>query len=233
QLGTSYEITGRYDEAADAYRKAIEITPELAGEFGLRLGSILLRLERFDEAEKHARLGEKTNFGGAHVLLARVKLAQKQYGAAEEAARVAEKDEFSHVAARVLLAQIYAQQDRAKEAVAITDEVRSEAQRRNLGDVESLEYVRGDALARLGRYPEAIESFHREIASFPHNRQTYASLYLVYMLTNRPGEASAALDLMMQANPNKRAALFAAHTVEAIGDQRSAALWKQRAAALR
>lgn len=233
QLGSSYEVTGRYEEAANAYRTAIEITPELGGEFGLRLGSILLRLERFDEAEKHARLGEKTNFGGAHLLLARIKLAQKQFAAAEQAAHVAERDEFTHVPARVMLAQVYAQQDRAKEALAITGEVTTEAQRRNLGDVESLDYVRGDALARLGRYPEAIESFQREIAHFPHNRQTYASLYLVYMLTNRPSEATAALEEMVRANPNKRAALFAAHTVEAVGDRRSAAAWRQRSAALR
>lgn len=233
QMGTSYEMAGRYEEAAGAYRKAIELTPELAGEFGLRLGSILLRLERFDEAEKHAKLGEKTNYGGSHLLLARIKLAQKQFPAAEQAARVAEGDEFSHIAAQVLLAQIYAQQDRAKEALTIVNEVTAEGQRRKLGDIESLDYVRGDSLARLGRYPEAIESLQREIAHFPHNRQSYASLYLVYMLTNRPDEADEALEQMVRANPNKRAVLFAAHTAEAIGDQRGAALWRQRAAALR
>ncbi|HVR41273.1 MAG TPA: tetratricopeptide repeat protein, partial [Thermoanaerobaculia bacterium] len=233
QLGMSLEMTGRYEDAAAAYRQAIEKTPELAGEFGLLLGSVLLRMERFDEAEKHAKLGEKTNFGGSHVLLARIQLARKHFAEAEREAHIAEGDKFSQVTARVLLAQVYAQQDRAKEAYVITEEVAAEAEQRKLGNIESLDFVRGDALARMARYPEAIDALRREIEHFPHNRQAYASLYLVYMLTNRPDDANGLLELMVRVNPNKRAALFAAHTVEAIGDQRGAAMWRQRAATLR
>jgi arylsulfatase A-like enzyme/Flp pilus assembly protein TadD len=233
QLGTSLESMGRYEEAAEAYRKAITVTPELSGEFGLRLGAILLKLNRFDEAEKHAELGESTNSGGSHYLRARIALARKNYARAESEAKIAQADQYSHAAATVLLAQVYAQQDRAQEAYAIAEQIAKEAEVRKLGPVESLEFARGDALARLERYDEAIEAFRREIANFPQNRNAYGSLYLVYMLTDRPSEAREALEQMVEANPNRRAFVFAAETTEAVGDRRAATAWRRRADAVR
>lgn len=233
QLGTSLESTDRYEEAAEAYRTAIETTPELAGEFGLRLGSLYLKLERLDDAEKHARLGEKTNYGGSHVLLARVALARKDYKTAEAEAKIAGADQFSRVPARVLLAQVYAQQDRAGEALAIIQDVTAEAQRRQLGKIESLDFVRGDALARMQRFDEAIVAFRSEIANFPAHRQAYSSLYLVHLLNGRPDEAQRVLEEMVRRNPSRRSYLSAANTVEAVGDARGAAMWRQRAQAMR
>lgn len=229
QLGDALEATGRYEEAAAAYRKAIEMTPELAGEFGLRLGSVLLKLEKFDEAEKHAELGEKTNLGGSHVLRARIALARKDYPRAESEAKKAAADQYSRVPAMVLLAQVYAQQERAPEAYALAEQIRKEAEERHLGPVESLEFVRGDALARMQRYDEAIAAFQREMELFPHDRLAYANLYLVYMLTGRAAEGHAVLAAMVKANPNKRAMLSAAHAAEALHDQATAAFWQERA----
>ena len=233
QLGTTLETMDRYEEAAEAYRTAIERSPELAGEFGLRLGALYLKSEKFDEAEKHALLGEKTNFGGTHVLLARIALARKNFKKAEEEAKIAEGDDFSSIPARVLRAQVYAQQDRAREAYALIEEVAAEAEQRKLGTVEALDFVRGDALARMQRYDEAIEAFRREIASFPAHRQAYSNLYLVYLLIDRPADAQAVLEEMVRKNPTRRSYLSAANTVEAVGDTRGAANWRRRAEALR
>jgi tetratricopeptide (TPR) repeat protein len=229
QLGETLEGAGRLEEAADAYRRAIELTPELAGDFGLRLGSVLLKLDRLDEAEQHARLGEKTNPGGTHLLLSRIALARKDYSHAEEEAKRSAGDRYSHIAALVLLAQIYSQQERAPAAYALVQQVAAEAEERKLGPVEALDFVRGDALARMQRYDEAIAAFRREIANFPKDRQAYASLYLVYMVTDHPAEARAALEALAAANPNRRALRFAAFTAETLGDRAVAAEWRRRA----
>jgi tetratricopeptide (TPR) repeat protein len=233
QLGDLLESTGRYEEAAAAFRKAIETTPELSAEFGMRLGGILLRLEQFDDAAKHARLGEKTNYGAAHVLLARIAFAQKKYGEAVEEAKLASKDEFARVPAMVLMAQIESSQNHPQQALALIAQAEAEAEQRHLGGIETLNFVRGDALARMQRYDEAVAAFQREIAEFPHDRQAYASLYLVYMLTNRPEEANRTLESMAAANPDRRTYLFAAHTLDAVNDKRGAEAWKRRAAELR
>ena len=97
QLGAALEGAGRYQEASDVYRKVIETTPELAAEFGLKRAAVLLRLEQYDEAERHARLGEKTNLGATHLMLARIALTRKDYARAEREARIGDwVDEVLH-----------------------------------------------------------------------------------------------------------------------------------------
>ncbi|HET7436993.1 MAG TPA: sulfatase-like hydrolase/transferase, partial [Thermoanaerobaculia bacterium] len=233
QLGMSLEALGRYDEAIDAYKKAIEVAPTLAGEFGLRLSSVMLRAGRLDEAAAHARLGEKVNYGTAHLLLARVALQKKEYAQAEQEARLAEQDNHNDLAAKVLRARLYNEQERPREALALAQEVAQAANERKTGPIESLFFVIGDALARMQRNAEAIQAFEKEIELFPHERQPYANLYLVYLIENRQSDAQAALDRMVRANPNRPAMLFAAHTAETVGDARGAAMWRKRAESAR
>jgi tetratricopeptide (TPR) repeat protein len=230
QLGTSLEALGRYEDAVAVYRKAIELTPTLGTEFGLRLAGLYLRLERFDEAEAHARLGEKVNYGGTHLLLSRIALERKQYSLAEQEARLAMRDNHNDIQARVLVARIYAQQDRPREALAMAEEAATEAKRRKAGEVESLHFVVGDSLARMQQYGPAEQALRREVELFPRNRQAYASLYLIYVLTDRFGDATASLEAMVRANPNRAAMAFAAQTADAVGDTRTAAAWRARAA---
>ena len=63
----------------------------------LRLGSVLLELQRFDDAAAHAMLAEKTNFGGAHLLLARIAIARKDLPRAEAESRLAQRDASTRV----------------------------------------------------------------------------------------------------------------------------------------
>jgi arylsulfatase A-like enzyme/predicted Zn-dependent protease len=229
QLGDLLDKTGRYEEAAAVFRKAIQTTPELSAEFGLRLAAILLKLEQFDDAAKHARLGEKTNYGSAHVLLSRIALAKKDYATAEAEARLAAKDELARVPATVLLAQIESTRNHPQQALELIDQAEKEAEQRHLGNIETLQFVRGDALARMQRYDAAIPAFQREIADFPHDKQAYASLFLVYLLTNRQAEATQTIEQMVAANPNRRGYLFAAHTLDAVNDKRGAEALRKRA----
>jgi tetratricopeptide (TPR) repeat protein len=228
-LAAASEALGRYEDAAAAYRRSIELNPAMGGELALRLAEVLLRLRRFDDAAAHARLGEKDDFGGAHLLLSRVAFEQKRYADAEQEARLAMGDNHNDIQARVVLGRIYAQQDRPREALAVARDAVVEADRRKAGPIESLYFVIGDALARMQDYKGAEQALRREIEVFPRNRQAYASLYLVFMLTERPVDANAALESMVRANPGRATMLFAAQTVEAIGDTRAAVRWRQRA----
>jgi tetratricopeptide (TPR) repeat protein len=230
ELGSALEAAGRYTEAVDVYKKAIATTPELAGEFGLKIGSALLRLEQYDEAERHARLGERSNLGGTHLLLARIALARKNYPKAEEETRLGASDTNNHIAAEVLLAQIFAQQGRVQEAMAAITKAGEGIGQQKLGSVESYHFARGDILARMNRYDEAIGEFKQEIALYPLNRQPYANLYLVYMVRNEPALADETLQQMVRAIPGRATMLFAARTAAALGDTRGAAEWRREAA---
>ena len=232
QLGAALDAAGRYEEAAEVYRVAIERTPELAGEFGLRRASMLLKLERFDEAEKHARLAEGTNRGAMSVQLARIELARQNFGGAEAHARAAANDPNHRIAGSILLAQILAQQGRAAEALPMIERLGAEIAAQSAGPVEAFEFTRGDIMGRLERHDEAIEAFSREIEHFPSHRQAYANLYLVYAVTGREREARRTLEAMVRANPGSPAMLFAARTAETLGDTETAEFWRKRAQAL-
>ncbi|HYO74888.1 MAG TPA: sulfatase-like hydrolase/transferase [Thermoanaerobaculia bacterium] len=231
QLGVSLDALGRLEEAVAAYRKAGEINPSLVRGYALRIGDAYLRLNRLDEAADHARLGETANYGGAHLLLAMIELERKRYPQAEAEARLAIRDTHTAIQAKVLLARILNAQDRPREALVLAQEAATEARARNAGAIEALHFVVGDALARMEQYDNAAEALRREIELFPRNRQAYASLYLVYVLTNRFAEANAVLEAMVRATPNRSAMLFAAETTDAVGDSRTAARWRARAGA--
>ncbi len=212
QLATSLEALGRYAEAAAAYRSAIKASPALANELGLRLGDILLKMGRYHEAAAQAH--------GNHMLLARIALARGNLTQAGDEARNAESDSTTRLQARLLEARIFSQQGQPERALTITAEITE--------PIESLDFVRGDALARMGRNDEAIAAFRREIDRFPRETQTYANLALVYFLLNRPRDAYDTLEQMARANPNPRTFEFAAHTLEELGDKRGATSWRAR-----
>lgn len=232
-LAISYEALGRNDEAIAAYRKAIEHTPTLAGEFALRLSAVYMRMRRWDDAVAHARLGESSAYDSAHLMLARIAMERKQYDLATQEARLATRDGHHAIEARILMARAYGQQNRPAEALAAAREAMEEAQRRKITKVESLHFVVGDALARMQQYDKAEAALKQEIQLFPQNQQAYSSLYIIYMVTNRFDAASAILEAMVGANPNRAAMLYAAETAGTLGDTRTASRWRQRAASAR
>ncbi len=203
QLALTLEKSGRYEEAAEAYRSAIDHANELAGEFALSRGGILLRLGRTNEAVQHANLAMKANPSGAHLLLARISLARKDVPTAEREARAA-----STQAASVVLAEALAEQGRLAEALALIDKTEA---------VESRDAVRGDILARMERHPEAIDAFRRSIAAYPHERNAYARLAIIYAITGREEDARAVIDEMLRKNPNEEARKLAAKTKRELG----------------
>lgn len=217
QLALVLERHERFEEASEAYRSAIERAPDLAGEFALSRGTVLLRLEKYDEAAKHAELGAKVNPGNSHLLLARIALARHQYPAAEREARASQAEASSYLAASVVLAQTLAEQGRAAEALTILDATEERARKEAAWPVETLDAIRGDALARTERYPEAIEAFRRSIAAFPAERSAYSRLAIVYQITNRPGDARAALAELLRNVPTPGAKKLAENTKRELG----------------
>ncbi|HXB56355.1 MAG TPA: hypothetical protein VN461_16390, partial [Vicinamibacteria bacterium] len=93
-----------------------------------------------------------------------------------------------------------------------------------------LQFLRGDALARMSRYEEAEAAFGQEIQDFPRNSQAYARLAILYGLTHRGvREVDRLLEAMARANPGPSSALLAAKTLESMGDARGGLAWRRRA----
>ncbi|MEO8218169.1 MAG: sulfatase-like hydrolase/transferase [Acidobacteriota bacterium] len=233
QLAETLTAQGRLDEAEATYKSAIKSSPSGPGEFALPLGRVLLKSGKFDEALAHARLAEKNDPAQAHLLEARIALSRKDLAEAERQARMAMEDEYSRIFARVLLAQIFTQQGKLDDALALTQEVGEDAARKKIGPVESLQFVRGDVLARMGKNSEAKAAFRDEILHFPENRQAYSSLAVVYTIEQRPEMVRPLMEEMVRNIPLRPTLDFAAHTLEELGDSAGAAEWRRRASVFR
>jgi arylsulfatase A-like enzyme/Tfp pilus assembly protein PilF len=229
RLGSISEEMGQDEEALRAYSEGIKASPASAAEFALSMSGLYLKLNRLDEARKHAELALERNPAGAHQLLARVALQSGDLATGEREVSAAMIDEAAKPRAMVTLAQIRAAQGRMGEAVQILERTRVDARSRQMR-VEHLELALGDLYAKTDRLGEAEQAFRREIELFPANLTAYSNLGVVLVVQKKYDQVDPLFALMAQRNPSRRAYLVAAETYEVLGDARTASDWRRRAA---
>ncbi len=211
-----------------AYRKAIDLAPDIAGETALSIASVYLRMNKLAEAEAHAQLGLKGSPAPAHILMGRVALARKRFDLAGAEARSAMQDQHYQFPASVLLAQALIGEGRLPEALALTENTRSEMTAVGHEPIVLLEFARGDALARMDRMGEAAEAFRNEIRLFPQGRQAYANLAVIYLLEKRVEDARRTMESLVKASPSAESHKLAIQTFEELGARDEAAAWRRR-----
>jgi choline-sulfatase len=231
-LGLTLHRLGRFEEARRAYEEAMEISGGV-GHVALSLGSLLLDMNRLDEAEKHAELGLETGPALAHSLLSRVALARGDTARAEKEARAALAARGSRIGPLIAMAQVLKEQDKLEEALKLTDEAerdlsRMEGEQRFTG----LFLLRGDLLARLGRGEEAEQAFLREIRDFPGSPTGYSRLAVLYAASGRPQDAVATIRRMVEYEESPGAYAEAVRTLRTLGDPAGAAALLRHALAV-
>jgi choline-sulfatase len=229
KLASVYEEMGQDEEALRAYAEGVKSSPASAAELALSMTGLYLKLNRLDEARKHAELALERNPAGAHQFLARIALQGGDFTTAEREVNAAMVDEAAKPRAMVTLAQIRAAQGRMGEAVQILERTRADVQARQMR-VEHLELALGDLYAKTNRLPEAEQAFRREIELFPANLTAYSSLGVALVVQKKYDQIDPVFALMAQRNPSRRAYLVAAETYEVLGDARTASEWRRRAA---
>lgn len=232
-LAHTLAAAGRTGDAIAAYRRNLQLNPQLAPGLGLALAALYLEQNQLDEAAAHARLGEKTNPARASLLLGRVELARNNPRAALQYATAATQSDAERVEARVLIAQIHVRNREAPRALEMLAEAEKEAQGRGVSAVPLLEFVRGDALARLNRLPEAEAAFRKAVQQFPGDRETYASLAAVCLMQGKRDDARRAMEQLARERPSRETFLFAAQTFRSLGDATLARTFEARAARAR
>ncbi|HSP14326.1 MAG TPA: sulfatase-like hydrolase/transferase [Thermoanaerobaculia bacterium] len=233
QLARLLQESGNTKQAIETYKRAIAVAPSLAGEFSLALGDLYLSVNQPDQAAAHAQLGLATNPGSAHVILGRAALAKGDLTTATAQAEEAMKSYSYRAPASILEAQILVRQKRLDEASAALDQALADARARNDRVPPLLNFVRGDILARRNRIDEAVAAFNEEIRVYPHDRQAYANLTAVYLLTGRRREANETMERLVRANPDPSSYEMAAETFAQLHDDVDAAAWRRRGHALR
>ncbi len=233
ELAQTLARLGRHAEAYDAFKATLQTAPSLAGPVALELGRVCLRMGKLDEAEATARIGLRGNAPQGHELLAQVALARDDLAAAVREAQAVSGDAGAELGAAVVLAEVAIRQERFPQALAVTEQAKRTIREERLSPVRNLDFLRGDALARLGRNAEAEAAFEEEIRSFPRNSQAYTRLAIVYGLQRRAVmDVDHLLEAMVAANPTRETIELAAKTLESMGDAQGARAWRRRSHSL-
>jgi len=221
-LGQTLAESGATNEAIDAYKRAIEISPTLSSEIGLSMAGLYLSNNKLDEAEAHAKLGEAINPGLMHLILGRVALRRGRLDEAMQHAKTAESRAGYRMPAIVLSAQTLAARgpQSLPQALSMTESARREVAEQHLDPVPLLEFTRGDILARMDRPEEAADAFREEIRLFPHQREAYSNLTIVYWVRGDAAHAKETMDAMVAANPSNESYRYAADLFRELGASR-------------
>ncbi|MHB0972250.1 MAG: sulfatase [Thermoanaerobaculia bacterium] len=230
KLAETLSEAGRDREAASAYADVIARMPMLSGDILLAAGYAHLRLGEFDRAAQLADQAALDTPLKAHELRARVLAAQKRFAGAEAEARAAVDTVNPQPASMLVLAEVLRTKGDFPGALAAIDRAAERAATIGSGSVYRLEFLRGDMLAKLGRFEDARAAIDREIAAFPSHLEAYGVRAVLRLVTGDPAGANGAMEEMVRANPNRAAFEFAAKTMDALDDPESAARWRARAA---
>jgi tetratricopeptide (TPR) repeat protein len=217
---------GEPEPALAAFQEAMRLSGGGVGA-ALSTAGALLELERFDEAEAHARLALEEEPAAAHAVLARVELGRRDFASAEREARTAlGAATDTRLGPRVLLAEVLHRADRDEEALGLLDEAAREYTARQTADpelVRGLFYLHGEILADRGDAAGAERSFREEIRRFPHDSRGYTHLAVLLALDGRGAEVGPLLRQMVEARPVAASYVAAVETLRVLKDDRSAA----------
>ncbi len=202
---------GKITEAVQALRGLLAREPGFF-DAQFELGRLLARAGRLDEAARAYAAAMRLSpvlAPSVAVSLAEVSLAR---GDLDEAARAAElgssTDDFGRAA--VVAAEVDLRRGRFDSALVRAQGADARLRAPGAPPVAGLAFVRGDALARLGRHAEAEAALREEIRQFPGGARAYASLALVVALQGRADESAGILEAMQSARPGPETARLAA-----------------------
>lgn len=229
QLGAAYDAAGDPLRAARVYEDGIRVTPRLAGQFALSAAASLLDAHHLDDAAAHAHAAEASEPAGAHLLLGEIALARNDIDQARREETLAESFAGQRAHALFLAARIAAAQRDFARALELLRQC--ELARRATGESlpRGFHYAAGDALAHVGRTPEAEAEFEAAIGAEPRDVQPYADLALLQLMRRDRDAAMHTIERMAAAKPDRDTFLFAAESLDRWGEHESAARWRARA----
>ncbi|MBK5260711.1 MAG: sulfatase-like hydrolase/transferase [Thermoanaerobaculia bacterium] len=222
-LSRTLDRLGQTEAAIEAAKNAFRLSPNTT-HLALMISALSLDAKRLDEAEKHAELALEAEPGRAHDLLARVHLARGDIAGAEREARLA-LETRDQVFALMTLGRIEMDRKNFDLALSYADRAVAFLSAKKGSAVKGLHYLRGDALARLGRNADAEQSFRKEIELFPRDPQAYKNLILLCVTEGRTEEATKLVFQLVEKAPTPPSYVAISTTLKTVGDVRGARYW--------
>jgi len=185
ELGKTLAATGRRDEAIAVYKNALGRSP-LDADVALSLAELDVDAGHLDDA---AKLGEASMSASPHrarALLTHVAIARHDLASAQQLARAAAESPEAQPSDILLLAEVAIAAGDPSAALQHIERAARLAAEQESPRVWHLEFLRADALARLGRVEESKQAYRREIELFPGDARAYANLTVIEVLTRDP-----------------------------------------------
>jgi len=210
---------GNEREALHALQESARLSP--GPQALMALAEFYLETGQYDLARKHALLAGEGGAANVHENLARIAVALGDWGTAESEAAAALKEYPDRRTPRLVLARVKKARGDLAGALAELEALRSLSEKEKQPPLASLNYVRGDVLARLGRSVEAEAAFHEEIRDFPASPLAWTGLAMLYASQGKGDQALETLEALARIKVPD--VLFAAaRTYEILGDRESA-----------
>jgi Flp pilus assembly protein TadD len=214
---------GREKEALAALQTAAKLAPGNP-QILMALADFFTATGDFEQARKHAELLGEAGTASPHENLARIALAEGDLATAEGEARKALERYPSRRIPRMIIGRVLHDRRDCAGALAMLDEAaRPYPGRSEPVQLQNLQYLRGDCLARIGRGAEAEAAFREEIRIFPSSAAPRAALAMLYASEGREIEARRSLTDLVQQLGTPEAYFTASRTYEILGDAISAA----------
>jgi tetratricopeptide (TPR) repeat protein len=236
ELGEIAMIAGRFERAADAYRRAAALRPGYP-EDHLRASAALLRLRRLDEARQQAEVvveavpaDDRASRAAAHELLARVALARRDAAAARIQADLAREADATLPLPAFVEGRLLLDAARLEAAVPVLQAALAEGEKSGGPVLADLHFHVGDALVRLSRFAEAEYHLSQELRFFPHNVRARTALASLYHQSGRADEADEVLTTMLRVSPTPEAFAAASRLWTTFGNPTQAAAARAEAA---
>ncbi len=229
KLGELYADAGQDAESEAAYKQALDRSPVFLADIAVALGFVQFQRGELDQAEAAGQRAVVQVPTKAHELLARVALARGDFATAEREAAAAAGSRNPQPSAILVMAEIKLREGKPADALAVVEKAERYATELRLPTVYNLDYLRGDALARLNRPAEAEAAFEREIAAFPQHAQAYATLGVIHFIQGDRAGLDRLMEAMVKADPTPKTFRLAATTYDSIGDKTAAAAYQRRA----
>lgn len=199
ELAKVLATSGRRDEAINAYKQALGRSP-LDTDIALYLGELDLDAGKLDEAASIASAAIKDSPRRARALLAHVALQRGDLATAQQLADEAANARGAEPTDILLLAEVAIARGGYAAALDAVNRAARLAAEQETPRVWHLEFLRADALARMGRPDEAKEAYRRDIELFPNDARAYANLAVIEVLT-RDRHAESTLDALSRVDP--------------------------------
>ncbi len=206
---------GRYQQAFDAYTRVIRLRPdEPNGALGA--ASMLLLMNRLDQARAHAELALKSAPSLAHQALALIEVTRHHDDEAVREAELAAKAEPGLPMPAFIRGTIAYKIEDYSEALRLLLEAREGYAARST-QPRDLHFMIGDSFARLEQYPEAEPYLREEVRLYPQHVRARASLALLYQSMKRPADAERMLTALVRDIPTPEARATAARVWRMFG----------------